>query len=395
MEVDVVGRTPEPEATMLSERARLVRLCARLTGDSDAAEDLAQETLVAAWRHERALRDPLKRAQWLSGIARNLCRQWARQHGRELARRAWPRSDEDTPSQDSETWPADAFDLEVELERRELVELLDRALALLPPESRSVLVERYVHESPHAEIAARMGSTVDAVAKRVERGKLALRRMLTTELIGEAAAYGLIPASDDDWQVTRIWCPTCGRRRLLGRFAEDRELQLDCVGCLGIPRSIIVRGNVEYLQGVRPAELFEGIKGYKPALNRLLSETHAFFGRGIAGRTVHCPWCGGEAPLRTSPAEASLLRYIQMNCSHCGRMSGIGTVIWRALELPEGRAFWLEHGRIHMLPDREVEAAGGPSIVSSLESVIGSARLEVVFVRDTLEVIGVHGTSGE
>ena len=30
------------------ERARLVRLCARLTGDPTAAEDLAQETLVEA-----------------------------------------------------------------------------------------------------------------------------------------------------------------------------------------------------------------------------------------------------------------------------------------------------------------------------------------------------------
>jgi hypothetical protein len=43
-----------------------------------------------------------------------------------------------------------------------------------------------------------------------------------------------------------------------------------------------------------------------------------------------------------------------------------------------------------MLPDREVDAAGGPAIVSTLESVTGAGTLEVIFVRDTLEVLAVH-----
>jgi len=34
-----------PEALLAEERRRLIRLCARLTGSMDAAEDLAQETL--------------------------------------------------------------------------------------------------------------------------------------------------------------------------------------------------------------------------------------------------------------------------------------------------------------------------------------------------------------
>lgn len=39
------------------ERTRLVRLCAALTGNSEAAEDLTQETLLEAWRHLDGLRD--------------------------------------------------------------------------------------------------------------------------------------------------------------------------------------------------------------------------------------------------------------------------------------------------------------------------------------------------
>ena len=60
------------------ERTQLVRLCATMTGDSGAAEDLAQETLLEAWRHLEGLRDPQKRTQWLTGIARNVCRCWRR-----------------------------------------------------------------------------------------------------------------------------------------------------------------------------------------------------------------------------------------------------------------------------------------------------------------------------
>ena len=54
------------------ERVRLVGLCRKLTGSVDAAEDLAQETLLLAWRRIEGLREPEKRTQWIAGIARNL-----------------------------------------------------------------------------------------------------------------------------------------------------------------------------------------------------------------------------------------------------------------------------------------------------------------------------------
>ena len=48
---------PADEAALSSERARLVRLCYRLTGNLDAAEDLAQETLYEAVRNAHKLHD--------------------------------------------------------------------------------------------------------------------------------------------------------------------------------------------------------------------------------------------------------------------------------------------------------------------------------------------------
>ncbi len=41
------------EDVLRAERARLVRWCAYLTGNADAAEDIVQETCAVAWRSAR------------------------------------------------------------------------------------------------------------------------------------------------------------------------------------------------------------------------------------------------------------------------------------------------------------------------------------------------------
>jgi len=69
----------------------------------------------------------------------------------------------------------DDGDPTIELERHELAALLDRALALLPPETRLALVQHYIEESSHAAIAARLGLSEGGVAVRLHRGKLAFR----------------------------------------------------------------------------------------------------------------------------------------------------------------------------------------------------------------------------
>jgi RNA polymerase sigma factor (sigma-70 family) len=72
-------------AALASERARLVRLCARLSGSNAAAEDLAQEALLEAWRAREKVRDVATIMPWLSAIARNVCHRYLRQHGRDRA----------------------------------------------------------------------------------------------------------------------------------------------------------------------------------------------------------------------------------------------------------------------------------------------------------------------
>lgn len=74
------------QAALEGERARIVRLCAHLSGEPAVAEDLAQETLIEAWRHLDHLRDVNAYQAWLTGIARNICLRWRRRRHRERNR---------------------------------------------------------------------------------------------------------------------------------------------------------------------------------------------------------------------------------------------------------------------------------------------------------------------
>jgi RNA polymerase sigma factor (sigma-70 family) len=371
-----------------AERARLVRLCYHFTGSLDAAEDLAQETLYEALRNAHKLRDPSGYAQWLSAIARNVCRRWNERRGRELARLLPPgrqgnaSGDEDADDLDIAD---EDYDLDVELDRRELVTLLDRALALLPAESREVLVARYVDDSPYAEIARRLGLNGPTVRKRLERGRLRLRQMLSTTFIHEAVAHGLMADQlFDDWDETPIWCPFCGRRHLLGKRMPGGRVWLICQPCL-IP--------VNLYATVGP---YCHVRGYSASLLRSLVEHDRYFGGGAAGVTEHCCRCGRLLPYRptTECWLGSVTHYLHAWCDSCRNGAGQFGVTWQLLSTPEGQRFRQEHPRLRFLPDQEVEASGVPALVVRAESMTSRARLEGVFVRDTFERIRVGRTTG-
>jgi len=372
------------------ERTRLVRLCAQITGNSQVAEDLAQETLSEAWRHRSKLRDPAGSAAWLSAIARHVCRHWARRYGRDRAHVLPSGDDHEHPSLSQDALVA-GDDLEGELERAELVALLDRALARLPPTTRRVLVERYSAESPHAEIAARLGMTEGAVKVSLHRGKRALRRVLLSEFSQEAAAYGLSRADGDDGQETRIWCPYCGQGRLVAVSATSPpDLTLRCPICCSAPDDTFA-----HVTG----ELLHGVKGYKPALSRVLAWTDTYYRRGLATQRVACVSCSRSMPLQIGlPEGVPLLRWdrqgIHVRCGHCHATYGQGPTAL-ALALPQGQQFWRVHPRIRALPDRLVEAAGCAARVTSFESVTGPARLDVLSTYDTFAVLAVHTTSAQ
>jgi RNA polymerase sigma factor (sigma-70 family) len=383
------------------ERTRLVRLCARITGNVDAAEDLAQETLLEAWRNKHTLRDYERRTQWLCGVARNVCLRWQRKHGRDSAHLITPhpgQDGQDTALADLEDALTDDLDVEVVLERKELVELLDRALALLPMETRAVLVKRYVEESPLAEIAAQLGTNASAVAMRLQRGKLVLRRVLTREMRDELAPYDLHVVVDE-WEETPLWCRICGQRRLLGkRDPNEGILLLKCPLCSPGADDALNRNHLPALQGV---------KGYKPLYSRLAAWCDHYYRTGLRNSSIQCERCGHMLPARISLSKdlpdwvrnsADTLQWIRhcndrlvnIPCETC-LSSHVTTLEGLVLTLPEGRHFLQTHPRIRTLPRQYIEADGRAAIVTSFESVTDNARLDVVSDYETYEVRHIYG----
>jgi RNA polymerase sigma-70 factor (ECF subfamily) len=368
----------------------LARYCAYHSGDRDAAEDLAQETLVEAWRNQHKLRDLDKSKPWLAAIARNICQRWGRARGREAA----PLADTTVAAQSEilnqlDLLP-DEIDLERDLERGELIALLDRALALLPCDTRDILVAHYVEGLPQSEIAARLGLSENAIAVRLHRGRRALRQLLTNDLRQDIAEYGFA-ANADGWSETRMWCPECGRSRLLARFEPAQgDLSIRCVTCDNILDNHLVRHHSSL-------GLFSGLKAYKPALNRVMEWADGYYRGGLEAGVARCMACGKPASVKTSDATSSLdgprdLHGLRLFCS-C-QVENSCSIAGLALFTPEGRRFWREHPRIHGLPLREEQVFGRTATVVSYASVNEHAQLEVAFARDTLQILRISASAG-
>ena len=333
-----------------AERRRLVGLCAALAGDRRVAEDLAQETLLEAWRNRHKLHDPAGADRWVAAIARNVCLRWARRRGREL-----PLAD------------ADSTELAAELERPEHDELLERALTLLPPATRDVLVRHYVEGSPQAEIAARLGISEAAVSMRVSRGRTVLRRLLDAET--GAAAEGA-------WEPTRVPCTACGAGRLEWR-RDAASVAFRCRGCSATPSAVYELANPSF------ARLVGGAVRPTTVLRRAAEWSSRYFAAGAGD--VACTRCRRTVRLRREDAE---------RCGLAARCGGCGERVWSSVvglahSLPEVRAFARDHGRVRTLPACDERHDGVDATVVRVEAVAGAAQLRAAFDRQTLRLLAV------
>lgn len=143
--------------------ARLYNLAQLMLGDADLAEDAVQETLVAAWRDLRGLRDADRFDAWLHRILVRAVYREAR-----VQRRGSTRSLDAVVETEAEPGRPVADALE---DRDEL----DRCFLRLTTEHRAVLVLHHYVGYADAEAADSLGIPLGTFKSRLNRATAALR----------------------------------------------------------------------------------------------------------------------------------------------------------------------------------------------------------------------------
>jgi RNA polymerase sigma-70 factor (ECF subfamily) len=144
---------------------RIHRFVLRLVGnDGQEAEDILQETWLRAARALDGFRWESAFSSWVSGIALNRVRELARRKKRSLV-------------EVEGEWelPVGAADSESRID-------LERALEILPPGFRTVLVLHDVEGYTHQEIGDQLGITDGTSKSQLHGARKAMRRLLSPGL---------------------------------------------------------------------------------------------------------------------------------------------------------------------------------------------------------------------
>jgi RNA polymerase sigma-70 factor, ECF subfamily len=142
--------------------------------NEDEALDLSQEAWIKAWQRLRQFHGDSTFVTWMTRIVINLCLDQLRKHKRQRAESIEVL--EETSGGVERHMPVMIVNPSEGLERSELRERIDRAMAQLSYEHRTVLILHEFQEMEYKEIARTMGCSIGTVMSRLfyARRKLAV-----------------------------------------------------------------------------------------------------------------------------------------------------------------------------------------------------------------------------
>ncbi len=146
------------------------------------AEDAAQETILKALKNLRTFRAESKFSTWLISIAVNEARGRLR-HDRVLKFESADHTPEEEEGSFTPAVISDWREVPLQaLERKELREMLQKAIASLPEIYREVFVLRDVEEFNIADAARTLGVSEGVIKTRLLRARLMMQKILAPQL---------------------------------------------------------------------------------------------------------------------------------------------------------------------------------------------------------------------
>jgi RNA polymerase sigma-70 factor, ECF subfamily len=160
------------EAIVRLHRRKVFNIAYKFVGRHDQAEDLTQDVFLKLYKSLDTFDRRANFQTWLISVSRNLCID----HYRAV------RTERETINRDvdpSEFAPASSdVRADTQLEQRDRVKLLRRALDKLAPTLRTAVMLRDIQELTYQEIADRLHLPEGTVKSRINRGRTELARQI-------------------------------------------------------------------------------------------------------------------------------------------------------------------------------------------------------------------------
>ena len=148
-------------------QTRLFRYLLRMVGDSGAAEELTNDTMVAAWKAAPSFKGQSKVSTWLFAIARNKALNSLRRH-----------QPETVEVEEAMAVASSSGGQEQSVSRDRLHTTMKDALQQLSPDHREVMELTFYQELSYQEIAEIMQCPVNTVKTRMFYAKKKLQEIL-------------------------------------------------------------------------------------------------------------------------------------------------------------------------------------------------------------------------
>ena len=171
--LSIAGREAAFAEIMRRHRQSVFRVVRACVGEADEALDLLQETFVAAHHALSRYDGDRSMRAWLSAIAINKCRDWARKRTvRRFVSFALPIDGQ------AETIVDDQVPIDDSAADRQELDRVTRAISTLPANLKEPLVLRTIEGLSQAETAEVLGISQKAVETRLYRARARLMEKL-------------------------------------------------------------------------------------------------------------------------------------------------------------------------------------------------------------------------
>jgi len=153
---------------------RLLNFIYRFVNDLDLAEDLVQDTLLKLYTHKDSYQEIAKFSTWLYTIAANLARTELRKKKRRktFSVTELSREDREFIIASSDVDPSE------DLSSQNFEKSVQRALAELPDDFKTIIILRDIQELSYDEISKIVDVPLGTVKSRINRGRVKLQQLL-------------------------------------------------------------------------------------------------------------------------------------------------------------------------------------------------------------------------